>query len=34
LAELPWLAHYHAGAWLGQRLAIPKAAELNRGNLK
>jgi hypothetical protein len=33
LAELPWLAHYHAGAWLAQCLAIPKAAQLRTGYL-
>jgi hypothetical protein len=34
LAELPQLAHDYAGAWVAQCLAIPKAAELIRGNLK
>jgi len=33
LAELPKLAHDYACAWLAQRLAIPKAAQLRTGYL-
>jgi len=33
LAKLPQFAHDYAGAWLAQRLAIPKAAQLTRGTL-